>query len=773
VVVQVLEAVPEPVIPTRVYRSAPTPQYNQPKPTGAGGQFELPLGVSSVPTVPSLLADGVVQPKLLDGEQLVLPNVLPKREQFGMLGVEFHPDNSVVFKGLDDVFEDGDVIAARSFFQNLAEQGQTPTVKFTADLDETAWDNGFINAIHMGFKPVANDGTLFNPNLVEFGTDVTMQLTKPGTTAKTITRSGTEVLGTSAALAARTDSLIGSVPSPGTRAIFETLEIARPVYSSVADVREDASLRTMVGSLIPSVRPDGGDGVIRQRVLRDVGNVDYANNTATREFGVVKFNISEAYGDVYDVSFQVGDDLVRPTTGMYNVPYKDLADMSKFVIDLHKANPTARLLAEIGSSTTEEWLMKYRAYTRAGFRPIDELGAAIDDVVIPPNTAISMMFDPIRVESGTLARRLADSSVTLPRADSDSAFIELSNATQIKNALADLRYDADDVRTTAYDNVLSLLRPSRLMIEELPRVYVGPVEGMTTVLTKYGNNSDYVYHGTRVQTDDVAVLDHINGGSPSSIGVGLHITDNALHAEYHAVKAVNADLPSNVARNYSVPTISRYSIDSNAQVLDANLATPQLADVTRQILDELAPDIVEYVPDKLSVKSAIDFVDEELAGDDALITLFQREFSDSLKKSGVDIIDAGPAARVVLNPDVLYADSLNVPVRNVTDTPMSIATYTERAFETDYKALQTERSWVDTAEARFMQADQRVHEIASVQEEIAQRVNRAVSETTLWDYNGVPDADDLPRYVPDSEPVLRNAATPFDTQTLDISPCTL
>jgi hypothetical protein len=866
VVVQTIQAVPDPVGPTRAYRSVPTPKYNQPKPTGPGGQFELPLtGVVQMPTVSSLLDDAPVRAVAVDAQQLTLPGVLPERQQFGMLGVEFHPDNTVVFKGLDDMFEDGDVIAARSFFKDLAEQGQTPLVKLTADLDETAWDNGFINALHMGFKPVANDGSFVNPNLIEFGSDVTLQLTPPGSVRVKRTntvedvlqrpdgarpyetvepgntlleRSSTEVPsltarelydkaetarpyetvepgdtlvessvpvrrtddvpspavrddnarpyetvelgdtlverevpGTSSALVRRTDSLVGNVPSPAARELYDTIETARHVYADPYIRRDDVSLRTMVGSLEDIAERDEGDALTHFRLLRDAGNrVNGLYGTRSRMFGDVELQVSHVSGDTYEVGFAVGGATTR-LEGRAN-PVKDIGDMSKYIIDLHKANPEVRLVASIAASTDAEWAMKFRMYKRAGFVPVDEMGGLFTENV-PPGTYIRLAFDPMSIEAGVLARRLASTETSIVRPGADPDFVELAAAVQMKEAIAAMRAEAEEVSKIMYDSVLDLRLPSRQMIEERPRLYVGTDQDITPFTSKQGSDYDYVYHGTRVQADNIAELDHINGGSPSSIGIGLHVTASPRHAEYHAMKAVNADLPADVPRTYGTPNVSRYAIDSGANILNADLELPVLSNVVREILAEIAPELLENVPPQLSVKSAIDLIDDLLQDDPAAIVLFQREFSHSLRMAGVDIVDAGLDARVVLNTEMLYDEGLNTVVRQAIDTPLAATRYADLAFEVDYKALRTERARVDFVESGFAHADQRVHEIANVQKEIAQRVDNAISQTTLWDYNGVPDPDNIPRYTPDPEPELRNAATPFDTQTADISPCTL
>jgi hypothetical protein len=153
--------------------------------------------------------------------------------------------------------------------------------------------------------------------------------------------------------------------------------------------------------------------------------------------------------------------------------------------------------------------------------------------------------------------------------------------------------------------------------------------------------------------------------------------------------------------------------------------------------------------------------------------LFQRELSSSLRASGVDVLDAGPNARVVLNADVLIDDGLNVPVRGVVDSADSALSSRKGALEIDNDALATDRSISDMLHAQADKAVQDHYEVANALQRLDDEVHKAVSASTLWDYNGVPDTASLTPYKPDVELTPRNAATPFDTQTLDISPCTL
>lgn len=796
VVVRTIQAVPDPVTPTRAHRSAPTPKYNQPKPTGAGGQFELPLtGVVQMPKVPSLLTEPSAAPVVVNSEQLALPGVLPERKQFGMLGVEFHPDNTVVFKGLDDMFEDNDVLDARAFFKDLAEQGQTPSVKLNADLDEFAWDNGFINAIHMGFKPVANDGTLFNPNLVEFGSDVTMQLTTPGRARRpkpvnerprtnsltapvldnarprevfeegdTLVERPEGVSNTVAGMLARTDSMVYATPSPSARALEEAVE--------AVDVPVDMSLRTLTGQLQHAqVEFAAGDAVSRYRLLRDAG-VGQPNETHTRDFGRVRSVVTHLFGDSYDVSFKVDGSYLR-ADGLESVPTRDIADFSKFVIDLHKRNPSSKLTATIAAGESTEWLTKYKAYTRAGFVAVDELDVPIQFARTPdPGTAVSLLFDPDSITASALARRLqsTDSLIATPAAD--EAFVELANATQIRKVIDRLRVRAEETKKQAYKLTTQLPMGYRQSVDELPRLNIDTSVSFSGITARTASRNK-VYHGTRVQTPDVAKLDHINGGSPSPIGIGLHVTENETHAKFHAMRSVNEDLPDAVQREYGAPSVSRYAIASDAYVLDASVEYTEVATLVREVLQEIYEPLVNDVPPQLSVKQAIEFVDEELNGEDALITLFQREFSDGLRAGGVDVVDAGPEARVVLNTEVLIDGTLNAPVRGVQDTAANATRYASYAFKLDDDALKTARSQRDNLEAAYSHAAQEVHEIKNILDEVDDRVHQAISETTLWDYNGVPDPDNIPQYKPDPEPALRSASTPFDTQTADISPCTL
>jgi hypothetical protein len=745
VVVQVLEAVPEPVLPTRVYRDAPTPAYNHPKPTGPNGQYELPVGVSSVPTVPSLLGDAPVKPMLVEGEQLVLPGVLPKREQFGMLGVEFHPDNSVVFKGLDDVFEDGDVIAARNFFGNLAEQGQTPTVKFTSDLDETAWDNGFINAIHMGFKPVSNDGTLFNPNLVEFGSDVIMQLTKPGTARKADARSGAEVLGlrTVSDVAKSTDSLIEAVPS-----------------------LNFASLQTQLNLVMqPSLRY-AGDPVAASRLLRDAGS--NVGESATKQFGRLTSNVVYVGDDAFDVSFKVDNSLTRSTNASA-LPVQDIADYSKFIMDLHKRNPSATLEASIAASSTAEWAMKLKTYQRAGFEVVDELGEVITGR-IAPGVPVRMVFNPDAVSAPVLVRRLADTASLISAPAVDERFVQLADAAQRRQTVQAFERVLRDEADKAMKASMEATVQPRGLVNELPRTGTTVVRDFTAHTTKL--DMPTVYHGTRVQTPDIAQVQHIDGGSPSAIGIGLHVTESSGHARLHAVKSVNTDINAELAREYGAPVVSRYAVEASAAVLDVDKATTELSSIVDEILTALPVSNTPTVPAQLSVKDAIKLVDDAY-NDPAVSTLFQRELSSSLRASGVDVLDAGPNARVVLNADVLIDDGLNVPVRGVVDSADSALSSRKGALEIDNDALATDRSISDMLHAQADKAVQDHYEVANALQRLDDEVHKAVSASTLWDYNGVPDTASLTPYKPDVELTPRNAATPFDTQTLDISPCTL
>jgi hypothetical protein len=238
------------------------------------------------------------------------------------------------------------------------------------------------------------------------------------------------------------------------------------------------------------------------------------------------------------------------------------------------------------------------------------------------------------------------------------------------------------------------------------------------------------------------------------------------------MKAVNPDLPLDVQREYGPPTVSRYVISQEARILSATKSSPLIADIVRQIVEVINPDDAAAIPRSLSVTSAIDIVDNLLV-EPELTTPFQRAFSAALRDAGVDVIEAGPNSRVVLNPEVLYDDALNVPVTFVHDYPTAPAKYAYLASSVDFDDLPAPRNYVDKVTNQLYEAEQDIHEIAVVQREIADRIDDAISQTTLWDYNGVPDPDNIPRYRPDPEPELRNAATPFDTQTADISPCTL
>jgi hypothetical protein len=127
----------------------------------------------------------------------------------------------------------------------------------------------------------------------------------------------------------------------------------------------------------------------------------------------------------------------------------------------------------------------------------------------------------------------------------------------------------------------------------------------------------------------------------------------------------------------------------------------------------------------------------------------------------------------VLNTDVLIDDGLNVPVRGVVDSADSALSSRRSALEIDNDALATDRSISDMLHARADKAVQDHYEVSNVLQRLDVEVHDAVSASTLWDYNGVPDSTTLLPYKPDVELTHRNAVTPFDTQTLDISPCTL
>jgi hypothetical protein len=367
-------------------------------------------------------------------------------------------------------------------------------------------------------------------------------------------------------------------------------------------------------------------------------------------------------------------------------------------------------------------------------------------------------------------RRLADTASLISTPAADERFVQLADAVQRRQAVHAFEHVLrDEAEEALQDSIEAVIQP-RGMVNELPRTGVVVTRDFTAHTTKL--DMPTVYHGTRVQSPDIAQVQHTAGGSPSAIGIGLHVTESSGHARLHAIKSVNTDINTEIAREYGAPVVSRYAIDASATVLDVDKATTELASLVDEILSTLPVDSTPAVPTQLSVKGAIKLVDGTY-NDPAISTLFQRELSDSLSASGVDVLDAGPNARVVLNTDVLIDDGLNVPVRGVVDSADSALSSRRSALEIDNDALATDRSISDMLHAQADKAVQDHYEVSNVLQRLDAEVHDAVSQTTLWDYNGVPDADDLPRYVPDSEPVLRNAATPFNTQTLDISPCTL
>jgi hypothetical protein len=625
--------------------------------------------------------------------------------------------------------------------QGLAKAGERPVTYITDTLDEDAWDSTFVNNLQMGFKVIDNQGAVVNPNLVTPGSKVTMQLSEIVPFKRPVIKDVVQ----------STDSAIYAVPSPTAM-----------------------SLRTQMDVVLNARFNRAGDRVGLVRALRDV-DIDTPADAikygqAERQFGSVKASFTYMNDDVVDVGFGVGDHKMRPDVAGV-LPSKDLIEFSKYLVDFHVRNPHIRMSAGIASKSSNEWLMKYRMYQRVGFEVVDELGIPVK-VQPPTGSDVYMLFNPDTIRVHSLAQRIADNVGLLKTAEADDDFVRLNDAVSRRDSVLAIESKLLDELLAAEGNLAeqpNLVRPAQG--HEAVRSYLPLNYDAASIVTPLPKPIT-VYHGTRVDVPNIARLDHINGGSPSSIGVGLHVTESIGHAQLHAGKVVNSNLPSHINRPYGVPTVSKYEIPVNAAVLGFNDESMLVAQIGADVINNIDFPVTYIASEPTSVRQLLELVITN-ADEASQVALFQRELADALCNAGVDVIEAGPDARVILNTDILVDVQLNVPVRTMIDDAASAAAKRADALRMDYRALDTEEAYIDFADALYTSLKQDLHEVATVLVKLQVDVDRAVSQTTLWDYNGVPDPDDLPRYVPDSEPVLRSAATPFDTQTLDISPCTL